>query len=230
MIESILAVLPPGLRRIVDKLPGTVSSRTEELRIRQGRPLEIVYGGSYAFIGADGLLTDNPAAAYRPDKEDAVKLLELLTNHSVYSFEEELKRGFITVAGGHRVGLAGRTVLEQGKVKQIRDITSFNIRIAREIREASREVLPYLLDSSGTAMHHTLVISPPQHGKKTTLIRDLARNLSYGRWQGARAGRAASKWASSMNARKSQPATRAFPDSTSDPAPMCWTAARRRRG
>jgi stage III sporulation protein AA len=104
----------------------------------------------------------------------------MLTQHSLYTFEEELRKGFITVAGGHRVGLAGRTVLEQGKVKLLKDISSFNIRIAREHTGCAVKILPYVVDASSFGgVHHTLIVSPPQQGK-TTLIRDLARILSSG--------------------------------------------------
>jgi stage III sporulation protein AA len=102
-----------------------------------------------------------------------------LTNHSVYSFEEELRRGFITIPGGHRVGLAGRTLLENGRVRTIRDVSSFNIRVAREVFGVSKDILPYMIDPVGRRVHNTLIISPPQQGK-TTLLRDLARTLSSG--------------------------------------------------
>jgi stage III sporulation protein AA len=108
-------------------------------------------------------------------------LLEMLTNHSLYTFEEQLKRGFITIAGGHRVGLSGRTILENGRVKQIRDVSSFNIRIARAVMGVGKPILPFLFDPKALSIHHSLVLSSPQQGK-TTLIRDLARMISKGEW------------------------------------------------
>ena len=78
--------------------------------------------------------------AYKHTRQDCLTLLEILTNHSLYTFEEELRRGYITVSGGHRVGLAGRTILDQGQVKQIRDVSSFNIRIAREVQGVGQEI------------------------------------------------------------------------------------------
>ncbi len=99
----------------------------------------------------------------------------------MYSFEEELRRGYITIRGGHRVGLAGRAVLERGQVKLLRDISGFNIRIAREVRGAGAAVIRYLADELNSTIHHTLILSPPQCGK-TTLLRDLARMISEGSW------------------------------------------------
>jgi len=178
-VEFLQQILPSNIKSVLNKLPDAVCAALEEIRIRECRPLEIVFNGTYAFISATGQTTSNSHAAFRPAKDDCVKLLDLLTNHSVYSFEEELRRGFITVVGGHRVGIAGRTVLERGQVKLIRDISCFNIRIAREAINSARELLPALLDYAKGTIHHTLVISPPQKGK-TTIIRDIARLISYG--------------------------------------------------
>jgi stage III sporulation protein AA len=181
MYESIEYILPKSVQSALAFLPAAIKSVIEEIRIRESRPLEIVYRGRYAFVSAKGDLSAHSSEALHPTRAECAKLLDLLTNHSVYSYEEELKRGFIAVTGGHRVGLAGRTVLEQGRVKLIRDICSFNIRIAREVPDCARKILPALLDPMINSIHHTLVISPPQKGK-TTLIRDLARLISYGYW------------------------------------------------
>src|SRR5690606_29462573 len=119
--------------------------------------------------------------AYIPTHEDCLQFLDLLSNHSLYTMEEKLKKGFVTVRGGHRIGLAGTTVVEHGEVKQLQVISSFNIRLAREVINAGKNLLPYLVDYSSRTVHHTLLISPPQQGK-TTVVRDLARLISYGLW------------------------------------------------
>jgi stage III sporulation protein AA len=173
--------LPKLIRMAINQLSDDIRNALEEIRIREERPLEIVYKGQYGFVTSLGKISLNPRDAIHPTREDCAKLLDVLTNHSVYSYEEELKRGYITIAGGHRVGLAGRTVLELGRVKHIRNISSFNIRIAREVLDCGKQVLPALLDLESQTLHHTLVISPPQKGK-TTLIRDLTRLISYGYW------------------------------------------------
>ncbi|SEG15729.1 stage III sporulation protein AA [Paenibacillus sp. UNC499MF] len=179
MLASVFAHLPASIRGVLESLPEHLRAELEEIRIRQDRPLEIVFDRSCAFVTRDGLPDTEASRAYRPSREECKTLLELLTRHSFYSFEEELKRGYITIPGGHRVGLAGRVVLEGGSVKHIRDVGSFNIRIARELPGAGKPVLPHLLDPESGSVHHTLLISPPQLGK-TTLIRDLARLISSG--------------------------------------------------
>ncbi|MFS0837767.1 stage III sporulation protein AA [Paenibacillus sp. 1P03SA] len=187
MLASVFAHLPASIRGVLESLPEHLRGGLEEIRIRQDRPLEIVFDRSSAFVTRDGLPDTEASRAYRPSREECKTLLELLTRHSFYSFEEELKRGYITIPGGHRVGLAGRVVLEGGSVKHIRDVSSFNIRIARELPGAGKPVLPHLLDPESGSVHHTLLISPPQLGK-TTLIRDLARMISSGEADGGEGG------------------------------------------
>lgn len=180
-MHAILSIVPQPIRRLLEALPEPVRERVEEIRIREDRPLELVFAGSYRFVGGDGRLHAGSASGYRPTRKDCTQLLDLLTGHSVYTFEEELKRGYITVAGGHRVGLAGRTLLEDGQVRLVRDIAGFNIRIARERIGVAQELLPGIWDNREDRPHQTLIVSPPQHGK-TTMIRDLARLISTGGW------------------------------------------------
>lgn len=183
-----LALFPANLQSLLHRVPRDVLEGLEEVRIREGRPLEINHGGVFQYVTAAGVLTRCPEEAYKPDREDGRRLLDLISNHSLYTLEEELRRGFITMPGGHRVGLAGRTVLSGGRVEHIRDISGFNVRIAREIRGAADEILPHLLDSGRRRVKHTLILSPPQHGK-TTMLRDLARQISGGHW-----GQASMTW------------------------------------
>lgn len=115
--------------------------------------------------------------SYAGTVEDAHLILSRLSNYSMYTLEEELKKGYVTIRGGHRVGLAGRVITENGGVKGLRDITSFNIRIARQKLGIAEPLLPFLYRDSWL---NTLIIGPPQTGK-TTLLRDLARLSSTGK-------------------------------------------------
>lgn len=179
--SSWLNVVPGNIRALLLNLSPSILSQLEEVRIREGRPLEVNAGGKYYFLSADGVITRDPAAAFKPDKQDANRFLDLITNHSLYTMEEELRKGFITVAGGHRIGLAGRALLSKGRVEHLRDISGFNLRIAREVIGLADQLLPKLLDYSSKSVQHTLILSPPQQGK-TTLLRDLARQISSGTW------------------------------------------------
>ncbi|MFC0335373.1 stage III sporulation protein AA [Paenibacillus sepulcri] len=181
MLDRVTHLLPLELIAVLERIPIHVRTVIEELRIREGRPLEIGTGEGFWFVGEDGQLLAKPEMAYKPSPELCRKLLERVTNHSLYAMEEELRRGYITVAGGHRIGIAGRTILEGGAVRGIRDVSAFNFRIAREVIGAAASLLPKMLDINRRTVHPALIIAPPQQGK-TTVVRDLARAISSGGW------------------------------------------------
>jgi len=165
--EDLFLLLPDSIRHRLKRLSSSEIQRIEEIRLRIGLPVEVVLDQGSFFLDREQRFT----------KEEGNIFLNRLSMHSLYTLEEEIRRGYITIKGGHRVGIAGKVVLDRGNVKHIRDITSFNIRIAREIHGAANEVLPLLVERG--QVKSTLIISPPQCGK-TTLIRDIARQLSYG--------------------------------------------------
>lgn len=161
---NVLHFFPKTITEQLAAIPPMQLSGMEEIRIRVQRPIEVILKGKPIFI------------PYIVQQEDAAQLLNKISQYSIYTLEEELRRGYITIEGGHRVGLAGKVILDQGKVKAIRDISSFNIRIAREKIGIAEPFLPYLYDRE---WKHTMVIGPPQSGK-TTLLRDIARMISTG--------------------------------------------------
>jgi len=163
-METILSYLPKSIEQLIKELPSSLISEMEEIRLRVTRPIEIV---------------TNSGAQYLPyifQQKDAEQFLQNLSYSSFYTLEEELKRGFITIEGGHRIGLAGKVILENGFVKAIRDIASFNIRVAREKIGIANSIIPFIYENG---WKHTIIIGPPQTGK-TTLLRDLARIISTG--------------------------------------------------
>lgn len=169
-MKEILDMLPQPIKDCVMSIPPSDREKIEEVRVRVERPLEIIVNGKAIFPSLSGRLP------YIISHEDGVHLLNKLTDYSLYALEEELKKGFITVQGGHRVGLAGKVITEKGHVKMVRDITSFNIRIARQKIGTAEPLLPYLYRGDWV---NTLIVGAPQTGK-TTIIRDLARIISYG--------------------------------------------------
>jgi stage III sporulation protein AA len=178
--EQIAPVLPSRLRKAILSLSEDVLQSLEEIRIRLARPLMICYGGRDGFVSADGGVYVNPAQGCLIEEEDIRQTLNLLTHSSLYALEEELRRGYITIGGGHRVGLAGRALLNgQGQVRGLKEIAAFNIRIARDVRGAALPLAAHLIEPATSRLYNTLLISPPQCGK-TTLLRDLARQISSG--------------------------------------------------
>jgi stage III sporulation protein AA len=181
-LKAIYQVLPMSIRERIQALPRTILSGLEEVRIRQDRPLEVLAAGKTWFVSSNQQLKLDPRESVLPTREECQKLLNLISNHSLYALEEELRLGYITVEGGHRIGLTGKVVTEAGRVKHVRDVTGFNIRIARQVKGVGKILLPVIAHHQ--KMENLLIVSPPGCGK-TTLLRDLARMVSTG--EGCRA-------------------------------------------
>lgn len=184
--QQIIPLLPPPLQKAVAALKPPIISRLEEMRLRAGRPLILETDAGENFLGLKGLVTE-PFQAYLVTAEDLHHILLQMTEFSLYARDEELKRGYLALPGGHRAGFTGRVVLERGEVKLLRDFNSINIRIAREVKGAALGLLPHVYCATKKRVRHTLLVSPPQAGK-TTMLRDLARLLSDGDPQSGRPG------------------------------------------
>ncbi|UOF90121.1 stage III sporulation protein AA [Fodinisporobacter ferrooxydans] len=178
--QQILSVLPQSFRERFRQLFPNISQELQEIRLRLGRPLQFHIAGNDYFVTAKGRLTEQQQEALLVQAEDVEACLQLITKSSFYALEEELRKGFITIEGGHRVGIAGRVVLDaSGSIQTMRDITHINIRIAKAIHEASRGLENLLSDTVAKTIWNTLIIAPPQCGK-TTILRDLCRRISNG--------------------------------------------------
>ncbi|MGC4376516.1 stage III sporulation protein AA [Fictibacillus sp. Mic-4] len=169
-MKDVLAVLPDSMKCLVADYPEAKQAQIEEIRIRLNQPLEFIVNGRPEYP----LMYGRP---YVVSSEDGAQLINQLSHFSLYALEEELKQGYITIRGGHRVGLAGKVITEKGTVKAIRDISSYNIRIARAKTGVADSLVPYLF-ASGRWLN-TLIIGAPQTGK-TTMLRDLTRIVSMG--------------------------------------------------
>lgn len=163
----VAALLPPRLRRGMEGLPYPVRRRVEEVRLRAGQMPMVVLNGEELPLPADG-----------PVSERELSLtLEVATRASTHTALEQLRQGYFTLRGGHRVGLCGTAVTEDGRVKSFRHLSSLNIRIAHVVPGCGEEVLTRL--RAGGSFPNTLILAPPGGGK-TTLLRDLVRLLSNG--------------------------------------------------
>ncbi len=151
--------------------------KLQEVRLRSGRPVLLQYGGREYSVMQDGTLTASAAEGICISGEELEETLEYVSGYSMYAFDEEMKQGFLTVPGGHRVGVAGKLVIENGRIQCIRHISCANIRLSHQICGCADTVIRYLVND-GT-LCHTLIISPPRCGK-TTLLRDLIRQISNG--------------------------------------------------
>ena len=144
-----------------------IEEELQEIRIRCNRPIILRLRKMEILI------------EYNVSQKEILQTIEKLCENSIYAYKNQICEGFITVKGGHRVGITGSAVIENGKIINIKYITSLNFRIAREIIGCSRKILGQVIDVKENTINNTLIVSPPGKGK-TTLLRDLIRNISNG--------------------------------------------------
>lgn len=166
-------VLHEGLSR----LKAEVYQEMEEIRLRAAQPLLLKIGESEWGLTSRGELTKKLPEAINASREDLYRTIASISDNSLYALEEEIRRGFITIPGGHRVGLAGQVIVQAAGIKGIKEFSSICFRLAREKKGCARTILPHIM-STGTIVN-TLIISPPRCGK-TTILRDIARSISLG--------------------------------------------------
>lgn len=158
--------LPKAFRTQVN---AAILKGAEEIRIRVGQPLEILYADEKS--RCFGMLSG----------EQMREMMNYLSGYSVYAIEEELRQGFFTVEGGHRVGVSGRTSYQKkghwNEMNLLSDINGLNIRLAHERKDCAKNIVPWLYRGEG--IYHTFLFAPPGVGK-TTYLRDCIRLLSEG--------------------------------------------------
>ena len=175
--DEILNSLSLNLREKMKKLPKS-NLNIEEIRLRSQKPLILnANNKDYFYNEKENDLDLNMNHPYIVTREDIEQTFQIICKYSIHTFMDDIKKGFITLRGGHRVGIVGKVIVENGQVKNIKHISSLNIRISREIIGCSDKILDHIISSN--KVNNTLIISPPQCGK-TTLVRDIVRNLSNG--------------------------------------------------
>lgn len=176
--EELLKIFSLKLRTILSKL--TIDfDKLQEIRLRINSPLLIIYGNKEAFVTEEAKMVDTPSKAIQITKNEIRETMEYISNYSLYAFEEEIRQGFITISGGHRIGIAGKIIIEDDVIKGMKHISFINIRLAHQVKGCADKVLPYVINGRANGIYHSLIISPPRCGK-TTLLRDIIRQLSDG--------------------------------------------------
>ncbi|MGL4655373.1 MAG: stage III sporulation protein AA [Sarcina sp.] len=162
-MDKILRLLPQSISKNIFEISD--KDGIEEIRLSIDKKIRVIIKGREI------------VKPYIVTNEDIKIIIQKISNYSLYAIEEELRQGYITIEGGHRVGIAGQCVIENKMIKTIKHISSLNIRIAREVLGCSDKIMKYIV--SNGRIKNTLIISPPRCGK-TTLLRDISRNISNG--------------------------------------------------
>ena len=158
--------LPQRLRQEALSLPAGDRARAEELRLRVGWPMTAVL--------PEG---ERPLGGPPVEGRELEQLVEIASRASLHTVLDQVRRGYLTFEGGHRIGLCGTAALREGEIHALRAISSANLRIARQVKGAVAPVLDRLCP--GGRLADTLILAPPGLGK-TTLLRDVIRSVSEG--------------------------------------------------
>lgn len=174
---ALAGLWPEPIRRALAAMGRDAQEGTDEIRLRCGRPLMIGKGTEDFYLFADGRLQKTPEGALTVSAETIERVFAAACQYSVYAYEEEMRQGFITLKGGYRLGLSGKVTARNGKICALSHCTGLCVRIMREVKGCADRILP--LVQAGETVYSTLIISPPMMGK-TTLLRDLVRQISNG--------------------------------------------------
>ncbi len=169
-IEEIIRYFPINISSLLYKAINQnekIKEQIQEIRIRVGRPIILKLHNLDILI------------EYIVNQTEILHILEKICENSIYAYKNQICNGYITIKGGHRIGLTGSAVVENEKIINIKYITSLNFRIARQVLNCSNKIIGQVIDEKNQDIYNTLIVSPPGRGK-TTILRDLIRKLSNG--------------------------------------------------
>lgn len=177
--DDLLRFFPQdGVGRVVRGALQELDGQVDEIRLRTERPLSFVSGSDVIYINCDGARIGNTdlSSAYIVSRQELNGIYRAVCENSLYAYLDEIRKGFVTVRGGHRIGFAGKAICgKDGGIENFRDINSINIRIAREVKNCAKDIISRIYCDG--RVKSTLIISPPSGGK-TTILRDITRSLS----------------------------------------------------
>lgn len=174
--DELIHIFSKNIRQILYQVKVNFED-VQEIRLRVYAPLLMIYNNKEYYVGENGQLSKSISDAYMIAPNELRETMEHISRYSLYAFEEEIKQGFITIQGGHRIGLAGKTIVEDAGIRTMKFISFMNIRLSHQKKGCASTLLPYIYQQG--ELLHTLIISPPRCGK-TTLLRDLIRQISDG--------------------------------------------------
>ncbi len=174
-VSEVLSYLPRQVGDILSCLLSKTMIEIEEIRLRTNCPLTISVWGESCFVTPTGGISNHESDAYKLSAQEVQTAFTAVCENSVYAHLEELRHGFITIKGGHRVGVCGKAVTDGGRIVTFREISSLNFRIANQIIGLSDGIIDSIIREG--CVISTLIVSPPRMGK-TTLLRDITRQVS----------------------------------------------------
>lgn len=170
MDERLVSYLNGDIKSAVSRIGGDFN----EIRLRREKPVVIMRGNKAFFLGKDGgLYSLYNGSCISASSICFDKTFEAVCRYSVHSYQENIRSGFITLEGGHRVGLCGTAVVRDGVILNVKNISGMNFRAAREMKGCSDEIFNRVFSAG---LSNVLIAGAPARGK-TTVLRDLCRKL-----------------------------------------------------
>lgn len=174
--ESIRNLFPREFHSMLSSLSEVIEN-LQEIRLRVNCPCIFMIDKKERYPDRKGRLSERIEQGVVLNQDEITAIFNHICHYSPYAYESQLKQGYLTVAGGHRVGMFGQVVMEKNQVVRMKQVQFLHIRIVHEIVGVAQGVVPYLYETG--QFLNTLVISPPGAGK-TTMLRDIARMVSDG--------------------------------------------------
>ncbi len=168
-LKAVLEYLPQSVRRNLQNLPESRLARVQEIRLRSNRPVGIAENGREQFLTPNGSLTTQPSAALTISQDDIARSFQAVVSYSVYSHEQDVAEGFVTIRGGCRVGICGTAVRQMERIQNLRNISGLNFRIAGEYPGTASAVWRQIGQAG------SILVAGPVGSGKTTFLRDLSR-------------------------------------------------------
>lgn len=178
ILNEIIPYLPVRIKAAASRLDRQILNGLEEIRLRAERPVMLSLCGRDGFLAESGRMLPDYSGAMLSGTDELTEMIYKTCENSWYAFQEDINKGFITIRGGHRIGLVGTPVMENGRIINVKDISSVNVRVAREITGCGLQAARHLLKGNAD-IYNALIISPPGAGK-TTMLRDIVRIVSDG--------------------------------------------------
>ena len=171
-MEQILKYFPSHLeklfRDIISQNPQiSISENMQEIRIRTNRPIILKLSNGDIIL------------EYMITSQDILQIVERLCENSIYAYKNQICEGFITIQGGHRIGITGNCVIENEKIINLKYISALNFRIARQVLNCSNRIIKNIVNQEENTIFNTILVAPPGKGK-TTMLRDIIRKISNG--------------------------------------------------
>lgn len=164
---------PEVLQEPLRRMSAAEQERVQEIRLRVNRPMQVVCGGQAYPLCRDGSIGFRDTDGILISRLVLDTIFQSICEHSVHSYQQDIRQGFVTIAGGSRVGLCGSAVMQDGTVEMLRYISGMNFRIAKELRGCAEQLAAQVFQDGVCGV---LLAGPPASGK-TTILRDLGRIL-----------------------------------------------------